>query len=153
MSQAMQDDLDIRQLNALYTDAVTRRDGALWGSLWHEDAIWHFLGEPIQGREAILATWESAMAGFPVVFHSHHSGLIDVAGDTATCRWSIDEDIIDSDGKGLRIIGVYNDTCVRTAGGWLYAMRRFDALYYGPGTLQPAHVLPYPDAMNHPQGG
>ncbi len=152
MHQALQDDLDIRQLNALYADAVMRRDGELWGSLWHTDAIWHFLGAPIRGREAILATWEGAMAGFPVVFHSHHSGLIRVNGDSANCRWSIDEDIIDSNGSALRIIGVYNDTCVRTGDGWRYAMRRFDALYQGPGTLQVEHVLPYPETMNRRHG-
>ena len=152
MTQRLEDDLDIRQLNALYADAVMRRDGELWGSLWHADAIWHFLGEPIQGRDAILATWERAMAGFPVVYHSHHSGLIRVKGDHADCRWYIDEDIIDSSGKSLRIVGVYNDKCVRTSSGWLYAMRRFDPLYHGSGTLRETDALPYPIELNEPHG-
>ena len=62
MTNPQKDNLDIRHLNALYGDAVMRRDSNLWGSLWQPDGVWHFLGESIVGQANILARWEAAMA-------------------------------------------------------------------------------------------
>ena len=150
MTNPQKDNLDIRHLNALYGDAVMRRDSKLWGSLWQPDGVWHFLGESIVGQANILARWEAAMAGFPVVFHTHHSGLIDIKDDEANCRWYIAEDILDSNGNALRIVGIYNDRCVRTPSGWRYSSRRFDPLYHGPGVIRTEHVMPYPADINSP---
>ena len=148
MANLSEDNLNIRHLNALYGDAVMRRDAELWGSLWHGDGVWHFLGEPIRGQSDIVARWKEAMEGFPVVFHTHHSGLINIKDDEANCRWYIDEDILDANGNALRILGVYNDICVRSPTGWIYSERRFDPLYHGPGTLRTEHTLPYPADIN-----
>ena len=60
----------------------------------------------------------------------------------------IDEDILDSNGNALRIVGVYNDICVRSPSGWIYSERRFDPLYHGPGVLRTEHTLPYPADIN-----
>ncbi len=145
MSQAVADELAIHQLNARYADAVHRRDADAWSSLWAEDASWDFLGQTINGRDNILAMWLGAMEGFPVVYHQSHAGIIEVDGDSAKCRWSINEEIIDAQQQALRFVGVYNDVCSRVGDRWLYQHRRFDVLYQGPGAFNPEGALPYPE--------
>lgn len=136
--------LAIGQLNARYCDAVMRRDSSAWRSLWHRDGRWYFLGEWLEGRDAVVARWEAAMAGFPVVYHRINSETIDVSGDEATGRVYLEEEVVTADGDALRFIGVYNDRYTREGGGWLYLSRRFDLVYQGPGTLRRKGWAGYP---------
>jgi hypothetical protein len=135
MNTAIEIESAVRKLNAYYCDAVMRRDGELWRSLWHTDARWFFLGEWIEGREAIFSRWQQAMAGFPVVYHRASGEIIDVNGEAAHTRVYVDEQIIDAKGNALHIVGVYNDDVVLHNGKWLYASRHFSLIYQGEGTL------------------
>ena len=58
----------ITDLTHRYADAVVRRDADQWASTWAPDAVWELgKGRRVEGREAILALWNSAMDGFKAV--------------------------------------------------------------------------------------
>jgi len=144
MSQITLNTLAVSQLNARYCDAVMRRDSDAWRSLWHRKSRWFFLGEWLEGQDAVVARWEEAMSGFPVVYHQINSEIIDATNDEASSRVYIDEEIVTADGDSLRFIGVYNDHCVKEDNNWLYLTRRFDLIYQGPGALQDKGWMGYP---------
>jgi hypothetical protein len=148
MTQNVLETLAVSQLNARYCDAVMRRDSDAWRSLWHRKSRWYFLGEWIEGQDAIVERWEAAMSGFPVVYHQINSEMIDASKDEATSRVYIDEEIVTADGDALRFIGVYNDHCVRQGNNWLYLSRRFDMIYQGPGALSQNGWIGYPTNTN-----
>ena len=137
------DQLAIRELNAAYADAVNRRDAVAWSSVWARDGRWFFLGEWIEDRDAIVARWQEAMSGFPVVYHQITSEQIAVSGDMAKSRVYLAEEIVTAEQLCLRFIGVYNDVCTRLDEGWRYKSRRFDLIYQGPGSLNPEGWLGY----------
>jgi len=148
MTQNVLETLAVSQLNARYCDAVMRRDSDAWRSLWHRKSRWYFLGEWIEGQDAIVERWEAAMSGFPVVYHQINSEMIDASKDEATSRVYIDEEIVTADGDALHFIGVYNDHCVRQGNNWLYLLRRFDLIYQGPGALSQNGWIGYPTNTN-----
>ena len=133
--QTLFDQLAIRELNAASADAVMRRDAAAWSTVWARDGRWFFLGEWIEGRDAIVKRWQDAMSGFPVVYHQITSEQIAVSGDTAKSRVYLAEEVITAEQLCLRFIGVYNDVCTRLDAGWRYKSRHFDLIYQGPGSL------------------
>ena len=137
------DQLAIRELNAAYADAVNRRDAVAWSSVWARDGRWFFLGEWIEDRDAIVARWQDAMSGVPVVYHQITSEQIAVSGDMAKSRVYLAEEIVTAEQLCLRFIGVYNDVCTRLDEGWRYKSRRFDLIYQGPGSLNPEGWLGY----------
>lgn len=135
--QALADEMAIRALNAAYADAVMRRDAAAWSSLWAQDGRWFFLGQWIEGRDNILARWQDAINGFPVIFHHITSEQVVVSGDQAKSRVYLAEEVVTLKQLSLRFIGVYSDVCTRLDEGWRYSSRRFDLIYQGPGSLKP----------------
>jgi hypothetical protein len=141
--QTLAGQLAIRELNAAYADAVNRRDAVAWSSVWARDGRWFFLGEWIEDRDAIVARWQDAMSGFPVVYHQITSEQIAVSGDTARSRVYLAEEVVTAEQLCLRFIGVYNDVCTRLDEGWRYKSRRFDLIYQGPGSLNPEGWLGY----------
>lgn len=138
------DQIAIRELNAAYVDAVMRRDGTAMSSVWAPDGRWYFLGEWIEGRDAIIARWQNAMDGFPVVCHQMISEQISVSGDEAHSRVYLVEEVVTADQRPLKFVGVYNDICTRLEDGWHYSSRRFDLIYQGQGSLNPKGWQGYP---------
>ncbi len=129
----------LRQLCERYVDAVNRRAGADWSATWAPDAVWDLGNGPVAGREAILATWQAAMAGFPHVVMWVHPGVVDsVTGDTAKARWYHQEILHLADGSRQVGMGVYRDQYVRLDGEWRFAVRKYDLLYFGPPDLSGA---------------
>ena len=135
-------ELDIRNLVARYADAIHRRDPADWGDTWAEDGIWRLPGldDPTEqitmtGRDTLVTAWQTAMAGFPFVWHAIHSGHIAWDGDVATGRWYLSERLLTADGQGLEIFGVYDDRYRHTDAGWRFCERAFAILYRGPADL------------------
>jgi len=137
------DQIAIRELNAAYVDAVMRRDADAMSAVWAPHGRWYFLGQWIEGRDNIMARWKKAMNGFPVVCHQMTSEQISVSGDKARSRVYLVEEVITSEQKPLKFVGVYNDVCTRLGEGWRYASRRFDLIYQGPGSLVPKGWLGY----------
>ena len=140
----LEDQLAVRELNAAYVDAVMRRDTNAMSSVWAPDGRWFFLGQWIEGREHIMARWQKAMNGFPVVCHQITSEQISVSGDEARSRVYLVEEVVTTEQKPLKFVGVYNDVCIRLDEGWRYASRRFDLMYQGPGSLKAEGWLGYP---------
>lgn len=134
----------IRELNAAYVDAVMRRDAGAMAAVWASDGRWYFLGNWIVGRDAILARWQEAMNGFPVVCHQMTSQQISVSGIEAHSRVYLVEEVVTKEQRALKFVGVYNDVCKRLEDGWRYASRRFDLIYQGPGSLNQKGWLGYP---------
>jgi uncharacterized protein (TIGR02246 family) len=114
----------IRALHDCYADAVNRRDGAAWGALWAEDAVWDLMGTRVEGRAAITGLWTQAMAGFTFVGFFSQPGAIVVSGDRAEGRVWTHELLEGADGE-RRPLGRYDDLYVKRDGAWLFAERRF----------------------------
>ncbi|WP_189338354.1 nuclear transport factor 2 family protein [Sphingobium sp. SCG-1] len=114
---------------ARYVDGVNQRNAALWGTSWDVDAEWYLFGpQTISGREAIVAAWEDAMAGFPFVVMHVSQGHVTVNGDTATGRSYTNELARTRDGQRLRVLGQYDDRYRRRDGKWAFSCRRFTML-------------------------
>jgi ketosteroid isomerase-like protein len=123
-----EDRLAIRELLETYADAVTRRDAGDWGATWAQDAEWSLPDYPeigtTKGREAIVAMWIEAMKAYPGIMFEAWPGSIEIDGDRAVMR-SYTSEVYDHDGVTMRDRGVYEDTCVKIDGRWLFASRSF----------------------------
>ena len=128
MSEAA-DRVAINDVLARYADGVNRRDAALWASSWDQDATWYlFAPDPVQGRDAIVAAWQEAMAGFPFVVMMVSQGAVEIDGDRATGRSYSSETARTADGKRLRVQGCYEDEYRRRDGVWGFCFRKFTLL-------------------------
>jgi ketosteroid isomerase-like protein len=131
-----EDRLAIRELLETYADAVTRRDAAAWGDTWAEDAEWSLPDYPeigtTKGRTAIVAMWVEAMKAYPGIMFEAWPGSIEVTGDRATMR-SYTAEVYDQDAVTLRDRGVYEDTCVKVDGRWVFASRSFRNIHRQQG--------------------
>ena len=134
LNGSCEDRLALRDLLDSYADAVCRHDADGWGATWHPDGEWilpgfgHFVG-----RDAIVATWRSAMANFPGIVFQAWPGSIEIDGDHATMR-SYTAESYDRDGRAHRDLGTYDDRCIRHEGRWLFVRRVFTPLqrWQGP---------------------
>ena len=115
----------IRALNDGYADAVFRRNAADWGALWAADASWSLMGMQVEGRDAIAALWNQAMAGFSFVAFFVQTGSITVSGDEAQGRVWTNEFLETPDGTQSRPVGRYDDIYVRDGDSWRYKHRTF----------------------------
>lgn len=137
------DELAIRALAARYIDAVNRYHADDWIATWSEDATWDLLGMEVQGRDAILQTWQGAMGGFEFALMMLSSGTIEVDGKQATGRWYLTEHLKTKDGDSSMVLGVYDDEYSSESGSWLFTKRRYNILYRGPQDLS-GDYAPYP---------
>ncbi len=128
----------IEELTHRYADAVVRRDADRWAETWAVDARWN-LGRDrfVEGRDAILELWLSAMGGFEAVVQNVLNSEVDldeVAG-TGTGRCYIQEAYRRTDGTPGILLAHYDDTYVRTDDGWRFASRELVVHYGGPPDL------------------
>lgn len=77
-----------------------------------------------QGRDAIVAMWIEAMKQYPGIMFEAWPGSIEIDGERAVVR-SYTSEVYDQDGITMRDRGVYEDSCVKIAGKWLFASRSF----------------------------
>ncbi|MBU6266506.1 MAG: SgcJ/EcaC family oxidoreductase [Sphingomonadales bacterium] len=123
-----EDRFAIRELLETYADAVTRRDPEAWGATWAEDGVWAMPDYPEfptqQGRANIVALWVEAMKQYPGIMFEAWPGSIEVSGDSAVVR-SYTSEIYDQGDITMRDRGVYEDTCVKRDGRWLFRSRTF----------------------------
>ena len=137
---SIEDELQLRNLMARYTDAVMRRDAEAWAATWAEDATWNLLGNPVTGRDNILGLWQTMMQGFEFAALMPSSCLFQVDGDTATGHWYLHEYTRTTDGDTATILSRYLDSYVRQEGGWLYQSREYNFIYNGPADLSGAYT-------------
>jgi len=139
-----QDRMEIQHLSQVYADGVMQRDPQLWGSTWAEDGVWDLgRGEPVSGRDNVVAFWSSVMESYPMVLHWVQPGLIQVSGDAATARFYIQEKLRGAEGNGAYTAGVYNDKLIKVDGWWKFTYRKFSGMYRGVTDLS-GNWLGYP---------
>ncbi len=145
----IEDDMAIRDLVYRYADAVCRRDEAAWADTWADDGLWCLPGAPAaRGKEAIVALWVGAMAGFPFVAQIVNYGTLQIDGDRASGRWYLTEDIKFADGGGMHNISTYQDKYVKTADGWKFSERHYAILYNDEGKGDMSGTSnPYPELI------
>jgi ketosteroid isomerase-like protein len=136
----IEDDLALRDLMARYIDAVNRRDGDAWIATWAHDGVWNMLGQPVTGRDNILALWQQTMSSFDFALMMPSSCLFSVDGDTASGHWYLHEYLRDSQGAGLTMLSRYLDTYIKQDGQWLYQSRHYNLMYNGPADLSGTHT-------------
>ena len=137
---SIEDDLQLRNLMARYTDAVMRRDVEAWTATWAEDATWNLLGNPVTGRDNIVGLWQTMMQGFEFAALMPSSSLFEVDGDSASGHWYLHEYTRTVEGETATILSRYLDTYVRQDGQWLYQTREYNFIYNGPADLSGAYT-------------
>ncbi|MCB1844302.1 MAG: nuclear transport factor 2 family protein [Halioglobus sp.] len=130
-----QDDLALRNLMARYVDAVNRFNADAWIDTWSADGVWNLLGNPVTGRDNVLALWQQMMQNFEFALLLPSSCCYEVDGDTARGHWYLQEYGRDKAGNTSALISRYNDICVRESGRWRYSRRDYHILYNGPPDL------------------
>ena len=137
MTVSPEDHFQLSRLVEQYCEGVIRRDADVWGATWADDAQWQMRGDPIVGREAIVAYWLEAMQRFQWVVQVAPHSVFDVApgADSGTGRVIAQEtfkrvtDVEGDDGMG-RLLATYHDDYVRTADGWKFASRRLEIHHF-----------------------
>jgi hypothetical protein len=146
MSNPVEDELAIRNLVAVYADAVNRRDEPLWASTWADDGIWDLMGNEITGKDAVVDMWNNAMNGFEFVVQLVYQGTIEINSAAATGRWYLAEHLRPRGSKSGRFnIGNYADDYQCIDGKWLFTRRTYNILYNdeGKGDMS-GMVIPLP---------
>ena len=135
---ASPDELAIRSVAERYADAVVRKHAGDWQQTWSEEeaCTWSLFGKPIEGREAILRTFEGAIATFDWVVQHVHNGVIEVDGDRARARFTISEIGVTTEGRATRLHALYHDELRREGGGWRFTRRELETVYYGSPDLR-----------------
>jgi ketosteroid isomerase-like protein len=117
-----------QQLNR-YTDAVNRRDWAVFPKLYAGDAIWEGTGAltmRFEGLEAITRGFAGIIDPMSMFVQMNAPAVIDVRGDHASARSTIHElGDVPADGTRFELYGRYEDELVRRDGAWLFSHRRF----------------------------
>jgi ketosteroid isomerase-like protein len=128
----------IEDLVHRYADAVVHRDEARWAATWAPDAVWELgRGRRVEGREAIVQLWNSAMDGFAAVVQNVVNGTYSLDDDagTGTGRWYILEHWQRADDSRGILLAHYDDAYTRTEDGWSFASRELIVHYGGPPDL------------------
>ena len=141
------DELAIRDLNARYIDAVNRFHAEDWIATWSDTATWDLMGHVVEGKEAILATWQGAMSGFDMVVMMLSSGTVDLKisqneAEQATGRWYLTEHLVPGEGDANMTLGVYDDEYGLEDGHWVFTRRSYKVIYQGPPDLS-GNYIPY----------
>ncbi|WP_285712629.1 nuclear transport factor 2 family protein [Erythrobacter oryzae] len=121
----LEDRVAIHELNGTYADGVVRIDAATWATVWADDAHWDLMGHQTEGKEAIVAFWNGAMAGLEAVSFHCVPCMIEVTGDTAKARVQTQEILKPKDGKARHVGGLYEDELKKIDGRWLFTSRKF----------------------------
>jgi ketosteroid isomerase-like protein len=132
---ALEDELALRNLMARYADAVNRRDADAWVATWAADGVWNLLGNPVSGRDNILALWQQMMGSFEFALMLPSSCLFQVEGNTASGHWYLHEYTRDLQGNASTVLSRYLDTYVKQGGQWLFQSRSYGFIYNGPADL------------------
>jgi ketosteroid isomerase-like protein len=141
--EALQARLDIRDVMDRYHAGINLRDFDLLESLFADDAVWD-VGPPanvqVRGRAAIIDRMRQTVGHQEFLVQINCAVVIDLKDrDRATARSTIVEFGREPNGKGMQIVGFYEDELARVGRAWRYtkhAMRvRFVNDAPMPGTI------------------
>ncbi|MET0589131.1 MAG: SgcJ/EcaC family oxidoreductase [Novosphingobium sp.] len=122
----------IRQLHALYTDAVWRQDAAAFANCFTEDGEWRISGMVLKGRPQIAETIARILDNMTRVLITFRTPLLEVGDGVASGRTYIDERCAWKNGNTNIAIGRYYERFVEVGGEWLFQWRLFELHYRGP---------------------
>jgi len=128
----------ITDLTHRYADAVVHRNAEQWSATWAPDAVWELgKGRRVEGREAILGLWNSAMDGFKAVVQNvvNSTATLDEAAGTGSGRCYIMEHWWRADDSKGILLAYYDDLYARVDDEWLFASRELVIQYGGPPDL------------------
>ncbi|MGA9278175.1 nuclear transport factor 2 family protein [Ilumatobacter sp.] len=128
----------INDLTHRYADAVVHRDAEQWASTWAPDAVWELgKGRRVEGRDAILELWNSAMDGFKAVVQNvvNSTATLDEEAGTGSGRSYIMENWTRTDDSRGILLAYYDDLYTRVDEQWLFASRELVIQYGGPPDL------------------
>ena len=132
-SSSLSDVLQLQVLKAAYCETVdacfqdTGKATARLAELFTEDVRADYGMGPLNGRKAVIGFLLDAIVSTnESLWHSLHTPLINVTGDTATGHWTV---MVRSKHKGAAtpdmIYGRYLDEFRRTSQGWQISTIRF----------------------------
>lgn len=132
MTVSQQDHFELSRLVEAYCDGVINKDEATWSATWADDGEWQMRGDPIIGKEAIVAYWLEAMTRFEWVVQTAPHSVFDVAdgADAGTGRVLAQETFKRADGVMGGLIAIYHDRYVRTGDGWRFAARKLEIRHF-----------------------
>jgi AcrR family transcriptional regulator/ketosteroid isomerase-like protein len=118
-------DLALRQLVSRYCDGVIRHDVQTWASTWADDATWQMAADPVVGKDAIVSTWTTAMAGLEWAVHTPALIVfeVDESLGVGSGRVTISERY-SRKGTVASLLATYYDDVRRIDGRWLFTSRR-----------------------------
>ncbi len=129
--QRIEDELAIGQLRARYCHLLDDMEWEPFVALFTDDGMFEGLNK-VQGKDALMAFFSQDVPKVAQRFwHFCTNGTIDIDGDTATGRISM-EYISVSDGVSYVSAGHYDDVCVRVDGQWKFQSRKISFYFYSP---------------------
>ena len=120
----------IRNLLGIYCEVMDAGDFAALGAMFADGRLLDDREREIaRGAEAVTALWTAMVRlydGSPRTRHLVTGPVIDVDGDTATCRssFAVLQQVADGPLEPVAA-GRYRDAFVRADGGWRFASRQF----------------------------
>lgn len=153
-------DLAIRKTLARLSDSIFRRDPVAHGACYARQGEWHAFGAITRGRDAVVQHWLAVIEDFPFAWQTIGSLIIEVTGDTAAARGSLDEIVRMRDGTVMRVMGMQHLVLVLEDDDWRIQVNRYDQIFFGTPALHgqffpildygpPPHD-PDPDRMTRP---
>lgn len=125
-----------------YADAVVHRDRERWASTWAPDARWTLgPGREVQGIDAIVELWTTAMARYQIVVQTVLNGDVVTGGPEPAGRWYVQEHFRRTTGDSGILLAYYNDTYTAVGDQWRFASRALTPLYQGPPDLSADFVF------------
>ena len=136
----IKDELEIKNLAARFSDAANRRDSEAFGKLWTKNAEWRVL-EPFpfhaEGAENIARKFREMLNHFEMFAQMTHTGLVEISGEKAVSRWTVQEMLKGKDGKIFQNnVAMYTDELEKTNGEWLFASRTYHYIYFDESELR-----------------
>lgn len=126
-----EDRIAIANVVARYANAVNANDAIAWGATWAEECTWELSPDRVlNGRDEVVGFWQKAMAAFESVVQVVGHGHAREDGGGAVGSWTLIE-VNRREGANGIVLGHYRDRYVRREGSWLFAERRFTAIYRG----------------------
>ena len=147
--QAIADRVEIDALRGEFTDAAMTNDHERFASLFTADGAVRIpaAGIAAVGHEQLRSLGAQRQGRVELFIQNAHPGTIRIDGGTATGRAYLCELIRLRDGSSHLNYGVYHDRFQRTADGWKFAERTYEARYVDTTPLAgaPAPQPPAPD--------
>ena len=136
MSDFLAVEAAIRQLHAIYTDAVWRKDVAAFGDCFAEDAEWRLSGIVLRGRDNIAQFMAGIFPKYRRILLTFRTPIINPGPEaTITARTYVSEQSVLASGQAYGPIGTYYEHFVHESGSLRFSWRLFMSDYTGPPDL------------------